>query len=198
MGTTASKKKHVHHKNDNVLEALSSIPASVATNTVTEFSAIGGDIFSALIGATPQAGELKPNQAIEFGQTQPEQPVVQPQLRVEAYQKPNSEALEMETKQQLEAIRAELKALTESLKNLHQEVQTAVAQEVVQPGVYHLTFYEQLRTFIRVLRQQIEDSRTWLAAFTTRKKKIGYWGMFKKHGTSFGLSNERSLATSAG
>lgn len=197
MVTAASKKKQTHHKNDNVLEALGSVPTGVASNTVTEFSKIGSDIFSALIGSQPRTGELKPNQAIEFGEKQPEQPAVQP-ARVEAYPRPNVDAIEMETRKQLEAIRAELKALISSLKNLHQEVQTAVAQEAVQPGVYHINFYEQLRTFIKVLRQQIEDSRTWLAAFSSRKKKMGYWGMYKKHGTTFGLSSERSLATSAG
>mgnify|MGYP001592197026 FL=1 len=95
-------------------------------------------------------------------------------------------------------IRAELKSLMASLKNLNKEVQNAVTQEVVNPGVYHVNFYEQLRNFIKVLRQQIEDSGAWLASFNTRKKKMGYWGMYKKHGTTFGLSNERSLATSAG
>ncbi len=197
MTQSGSKKKQTHYKNDNVLEALSSVPSGVASTTVTEFGKIGADIVSAFLGSTPRSGELKPNQPIELGEKQPEQAPVQPQ-RIETISKPNVDVLELETKKQLEAIRAELKALIASLKNLHQEVQTAVSQEVVNPGVYHLNFFEQLKTFIKVLRQQIEDSRTWLAAFTTRKKKIGYWGMFKKHGTTFGLSSERSLATSAG
>jgi len=200
MAQLASKKKQNHYKNDNVLEALGSVPTSVGKNTVSEFSKIGGDIVASLIGGMPASGELRPNQPIEFGDTKPErQEVVQP-ARVEAHTqpRPNMDAIEAETKRQLDAIRAELKALIVSLKNLHNEVATAVNQEVVNPGVYHLNFYEQLRTFIKVLREQVEDSRTWLASFSTRKKKMGYWGMYKKHGTTFGLSNERSLATAAG
>ncbi|HLD24379.1 MAG TPA: DUF5660 family protein [Patescibacteria group bacterium] len=199
MTQSNQKKKQNHYKNDNLLEAIGSVPSSVGKTTVSEVSRIGGDIFTSLLGSTPQSGELQPNQPIELGK-QPDQlpqPEVQP-VRVEAYPKPNIDALEMETRKQLEAIRQELKALIASLKNLHQEVQTAVSQEVVNPGVYHINFFEQLKTFLKVLRQQIEDSRTWLAAFTTRKKKLGYWGMFKKHGTTFGLSSERSLATAAG
>lgn len=200
MAQLVSKKKQNHYKNDNVLEALGSVPSSVGKSTVSEFSKIGGDIVSALIGGIPASGELRPNQTIELGDKQPEKHVAVQPVRVEAHPqpKPNMDAIESETKRQLDAIRAELKALIVSLKNLHNEVATAVNQEVVHPGVYHLNFYEQLRTFIKVLREQVEDSRTWLASFSTRKKKMGYWGMYKKHGTTFGLSNERSLATSAG
>ena len=69
----------------------------------------------------------------------------------------------------------------------------------MDPGIYHVNFFERLRSILKVLREQIDDSRTWLALSAQRKqKKLGYWGMFKKHGTSFGLSNERSIATSAG
>ncbi|MEK7532811.1 MAG: DUF5660 family protein [Patescibacteria group bacterium] len=197
MLQSSTKKKQTHHKNDNVLEALGSVPTSVGTNTVAEFSKIGSDIVSSLLGGMPKSGELQPNQAIEFGGPAPEPEAPQP-MRVEAQHRPNASVIEMETRQQLEMIRAELKSLMASLKNLNKEVQNAVTQEVVNPGVYHVNFYEQLRNFIKVLRQQIEDSGAWLASFNTRKKKMGYWGMYKKHGTTFGLSNERSLATSAG
>lgn len=192
-----TKKKQLHYKNDNVLEALGSVPSSVGSNTVAEFGKIGSDIVSSLLGGAPRSGDLAPNQAIEFGE-KPQETIVPQPVHVEALHKPNASLIDMETRQQLEAVRAELKALIASLKNLHQEVATAVAKEDVDPGIYHLNFYEQLRTFIKVLRLQVEDSRSWLASFGGRKKKMGYWGMYKKHGTTFGLSNERSLATAAG
>ena len=196
----SQKKKQVHYKNDNLLESLGSIPTSVGSSTVSEFSKIGTDIVSALLGGMPKSGELQPNQEIRLGNT-PEAPKAETQAKIEFHPAPQPQEhsrIEAETRQQLDAVRAELKALISSLKNLHQEVQTAVAQDVVQPGVYHINFYDQLRTFIHVLREQVEDSRTWLASFSTRKKKLGYWGMYKKHGTTFGLSSERTLSTSAG
>lgn len=197
MTQGSSKKKQTHYKNDNVLEALGSIPSGIGTNTVTEIGKIGTGIVDALIGSTPRSGDLQPNQPIEFGEKQIEQSPAAP-VRVEAIHRPNVDMIEMETKKQIDAIRAELKSLIASLKNLHTEVQKAVTEEVVDPGIYHLNFYDQLRTFIHVLRRQVEDSRSWLASFHSRKKKMGYWNMFKKHGTTFGLSNERSIATSAG
>jgi len=194
----SSKKKQVHYKNDNVLEALGSIPSGVGTNTASEIGKIGSNIVDALLGGTPRSGDLAPNQAIEFGAENPVEQAPAQTIRMETAPRPDISMIEMETKNQIDAIRAELKQLIASLKGLHQEVQTAVSQEDVDPGIYHLNFYDQLRTFIHVLRQQVEDSRSWLASFQSRKKKMGYWNMFKKHGTTFGLSNERSIATSAG
>ena len=110
----------------------------------------------------------------------------------------STDAIMEQTRQQLEAVRQELKALSQSLKNLSKDVQAAIETSPVSPGIYHINYYDQLRIFIHVLRLQIEDSRVWLQMSVGRKKKLGYWGMFKKHGTTFGLSNERSLATAAG
>ncbi len=195
----AQKKPIGSYKNDNVLETLGSIPSSIGTNTAAEVGKIGTDIVSALLGGIPKSGDLEPNQVIEFGQQKAEQqpqPISMPRLEVQP--RPNMTEIEAQTRQQIEAIRQELKALSKSIKGLNQEVQAAVSQEPVDPGIYHMNFYEQLRSFIAVLRQQIEDSRSWLATFNSRKQKKGYWGMYKKHGTNFGLSSERSLATSAG
>ncbi len=194
----ASKKKTTHYKNDNVLEALGSIPSGIGTNTATEIGKIGSGIVDALLGGTPRSGDLQPNQAIEFGNSPTIEHAPTQAVRTETMPRPDISMIEMETKKQIDAIRAELKGLIASLKNLHTEVQKAVTEDVVDPGIYHLNFYDQLRTFIHVLRQQVEDSRSWLASFQSRKKKMGYWNMFKKHGTTFGLSNERSIATSAG
>jgi len=57
---------------------------------------------------------------------------------------------------------------------------------------------ERISSILKLLREQVDDSRTWLSLHTNRKQKRGFWGMYKKHGTQFGLSNERTLATQAG
>lgn len=199
MNQVMAKKQIGSYKNDNVLEALGSIPSQITSNTTAELGKIGADIVSALTGSIPKSGELQPGEVIELGGKKAEKPEeIRVTPHIEVHTRPNATELDAQTKQQIEAIRQELKELAKSLKGLHQEVTNAVASEPVDPGIYHVNFYEQLRSFLAVLRQQIEDSRNWLAAFNTRKKKMGYWGMYKKHGTTFGLSSERSLATSAG
>lgn len=198
---TQGKKKPVAFKSDSFLEVLNSVPSSVGSTTVSEMGKIGADIVTSLLGGTPMSGELKPNQTIELGGAPKPERTPEPVIhapRMETVHRPNTSELDRETRTQIDAIRKELQALAKSLKGLHQEIQTAINEEPVDPGIYHVNFYEQIRSFLSVLRQQIEDSRSWLSTFNRRKKKMGYWGMYKKHGTSFGLSNERTLATSAG
>jgi len=199
MTKTSPKNKPANFKNDNVLEQLRGVSSDVAVNTVDMAAKVGETVFSALVGSPMQmSGELEPNQTIELGVQQQEtskQHIEAPKMDAAHA---SIDAIAEQTRQQLEAVREELKALAKSLKNLNQDVQSAIEQAPVSPGIYHINYYDQLRIFIHVLRQQIEDSRTWLSMSVGRKKKMGYWGMFKKHGTTFGLSNERSLATAAG
>ncbi|OGG30239.1 hypothetical protein A2973_01055 [Candidatus Gottesmanbacteria bacterium RIFCSPLOWO2_01_FULL_49_10] len=101
-------------------------------------------------------------------------------------------------KQKLEAVRLELRSLSTTIKKFHQEVIQAVEEIPVHPGIYHLNFLDRLQGIIRILRQQVEDGSNWLSLWTGRKQKKQYWGMYKKHGTKFGLSSERTLATQAG
>jgi hypothetical protein len=68
----------------------------------------------------------------------------------------------------------------------------------VSPGIYHVNFFERLRSIIQLLRQQVEDSRTWLLMVTTKRTQKDYWCMYSKHGTTFGLSSERIIATAIG
>lgn len=197
--TQSQKKKPIAYTNDNILEQLRTVSSDVPKSTVEVAAKIGTDVLTTIFGGTPQAGELQPNEAIELGthQTEQEAPIVFTP-RAELENKPNTSEIDMETRQQIEAVRQELKAIAQSLKGLHQEVLTAVETAPVDPGIYHLNFFDQLRSFLRLLRVQIEDSRSWMTASNTKRSKKGYWGMYKKHGTTFGLSNERSLATSAG
>ena len=46
--------------------------------------------------------------------------------------------------------------------------------------------------------KKVEDSGAWLGKVQGKGAKKGYWGMFKQHGTTFGLSGERSVATQVG
>lgn len=196
MPQTNTKKKSHTYTSDNVLEALRGVGSSVGKTIAKDVVVKGaGDILSSLVGA-PKSGELKQNQSIEFPFVK-EAPMAIPMRKIERTPVSFSQE-DIQTKQQIEAVRKELKALSESVKNLNQDVRKTILEAPVAPGVYHMNFYEQLRTYLQALRLQIEDSRTWLTAMTTKKGKQGYWGMYKKHGTTFGLSGERSIATSAG
>lgn len=99
----------------------------------------------------------------------------------------------------MEDILVELKRLTDASEELKVEFrEVSIEQRMVNPGKYHLNFFEWILSTIRLARMKIEDSGAWLSAFQNKKSKRQYWAMFKKHGTTFGLSNERVVATQTG
>lgn len=106
-----------------------------------------------------------------------------------------------EIERQIQAIRAELEAIIEEMKMLGKEVTEAkktLASTEVNPGKYHVGIFDRIRQFLKLLRKQISESRSWLEVTYTKKKARRYWWMYKKHGTTFGLSYERVIATQAG
>lgn len=104
-----------------------------------------------------------------------------------------------EVKAQIDALRQELRALAKEMAGLGQSVQKAVEEEVVNPGTYHIGFFEQLKRYIKLLRKQVSESKNWLALSAQRKQsQKHYWGQVQKSGTKFMLSQERYMATQAG
>ncbi len=196
MTKPQNTKKHVRYANDNILESLRGVGGSVVKTTADSAVKIGGDVLGSLFGSMPKSGELFTKEA---PQPEPERiPAVQPIHRPEMLRKPMPDFEQAKLKQEIAAVRSELKALSESIKNLHAEVAKAVDEVPVEPGIYHVNFFARLKSLLKLLREQIDDSRSWMILSSGRKKKMGYWGMYKKHGTSFGLSGERSIASQAG
>jgi len=104
-----------------------------------------------------------------------------------------------EISKKIQEIIVELKRLTVSSKELQIEFkEVAIEQRVVNPGKYHASFFEWVLSAIKLARMKVEDSGAWLSVSKSKKAKREYWAMFKKHGTTFGLSNERVVATQTG
>ncbi len=204
------KKTPKVYSNQNPIEAAKSIGSDVVQKVNTEL--VGGTVSSAFeqIGIIPKQGSLGINGEIDLTQFQSstigetkinttihpgivhaENIITQEQIFV---QKENQQA-----KCEINQILKELKILAESMKNFEHEVsKVAIETSPQNMGVYHKNFFEWLITMIRDLRKQVSESTTWLSVFKSKKKKRGYWNMFKKHGTQFGLSDERVIATSTG
>jgi len=102
-----------------------------------------------------------------------------------------------EMRRNIEQIKTELAKLVSSSEMLKMDFAEVAVEQTVNVGQYQLTFFEWMLTVIRAAREKVEDSGAWLNTVKGKKDK-GYWGMFKKHGTTFGLSGERSVATSVG
>lgn len=105
-----------------------------------------------------------------------------------------------EVEQRIGEVMNELKRIVESSNKIIQDEfgKVTVEQTPTEVGKYHVNFLDWMLITLQTARQKVEDSGAWLSAMKSKKDKKGYWGMFKKHGTSFGMSNERQVATQTG
>ena len=108
--------------------------------------------------------------------------------------------IQSETAELVQQLKQQVTLLEKSEKTLTKEIsKIKVEQLPAKTGIYYLRFLEWMIILVRQLRQRVEDGRAWLSTFQKRqKKRLGYWKMYKKHGTTFGLSHERTLATQTG
>jgi len=199
--SSKASKKPKTYTNDSILEALRDLSGGVGKTVAKDVAGkVGSDAITSVFGTLRQGEPVRvPDRNIKPEQ-KPEKfypPIARPEARPAAPQPMKED--QQKLAQQIEAVRQELKAIAASIQSLNSEIGKAVEAVPVNPGVYHANFFERLKSVLIILKEQIDDSRAWLQLSAQKKqKKLGYWGMFKKHGTSFGLSNERSIATSAG
>ncbi len=107
-------------------------------------------------------------------------------------------AHEKQLQQEIAEVRQELQLLIQTIGKVEQQIETAVVQEVVDPGVYHLNFFQKLATWLRMVRKSLQEGELWLEMWHSRSQRSAYWKGVKKSGSSFMLSGERSLATQTG
>lgn len=115
----------------------------------------------------------------------------------------DEEKSQIETKRrqlmlELHALSQEVLRLAQSTQELGEQTKIAAIQAPVNPGIYHLVFFEKLIEFIVSFRKKIDSSVVWLKAQNKRSEKKNYWAMYKKKGSSFLLSPEHYLQRSAG
>lgn len=190
---------------DSFLEALRDLGGGVADSVAHDVvGGIAQEAFDQITGN--RRGDLRPNQTINFQELRKkeEQLKYSRNFQNEFLDLRRQEKLvwtrqEQQTKLQISAILQELKKLAEATKNLAKEVDIATKQVPVEPGVYHINFFERLRETIILFKKRIEDSATWLAASNQKAKKRNYyWGQVRKSGTKFMLSPEHYMATQVG
>ncbi|MGB9707034.1 MAG: DUF5660 family protein [Microgenomates group bacterium] len=199
-----NKKKLV--KQDSFLEALRDLGGGVIDSMAHDVvEGITQEAFNQI--TSRKTGELKPGQTLDVGQLAKTEEKLEKQTKKftqEFLDIRQQERLvwvreKQDTRLQIAAILEELKKLASATKNLSTEVDIAAKQIPVEPGVYHISFFEKLRQTLTLLRKRIEESATWLATFNQKAKKRNYyWAQVRKSGTKFMLSQERYMATQAG
>lgn len=81
---------------------------------------------------------------------------------------------ELKTKRALEQLRQELVFLVEDIKQFRKELAIATQQRIVSPGIsgtYHYNFFNQLRSFVVLVRKSVKEASTWIHTTNGKKQK---------------------------
>lgn len=198
--------KQVGHQ--SILESLKDIGTSASDSFKNEVIR-PQDFMDQVFGSvTPQkySGEINPGEALEvndvFTGKREETIKLKKQLslekRLREEEKIRVEKKSNELKIQLQAVMQEVAMLASTTQGLADEIKVASMQAPIEPGVYHVIFFEKLLEFIKSFRKKVEDASIWLHASNKRAQKKNYWAKYKKHGGKFLLSADHYLTRSAG
>ena len=146
------------------------------------------------------SGELIPGEALEMkmalsGKAE-ENRKLQTQLTHEHQMRADEQRIlgrkHQELKMQLSVVTSEVQKLAQTTQGLSKEVQIAAFQAPVEPGTYHVIFFEKLVEFIRDFRKKIENASVWLSSYNNKAKKRAnsFWGQVGTSGAKRLLSSE--------
>ena len=204
------KPKNKNHK-ANPLESLKTLGTSTADKMKEEAARLPEDFMEQLFGIhAPQkkySGEIGAGEAIEvndvFSGQHEELIKLRKQQALEHRLFQEERALidkkTNDLRLQLKAIQEEILILAKHTEELAEETTVAAMQATVEPGVYHVIFFEKLLEFMKSFNKKIEEAGVWLHASNKRASRKNAWGAnYKKHGSKYLLSGEHYLQRSAG
>ena len=102
-------------------------------------------------------------------------------------------------RKEIEGVRSELAMLVKTMGKVEKQIENAIMDNVTDAGVYHLNYFQKLKTWIIFMRKSLEDSSSWLGMSAGRgKRKAYFWGQVQKSGTKYSMSSERNVQMGAG
>src|SRR5260221_7827413 len=108
---------------------------------------------------------------------------------------------EAKDKELIKQLQEQLRSLAKEMKTLDSSVKTAIHADVIDPGTYHVHFFQQLLNFVVLMRKRVQEANTWIENFNSRSKKQGaFWSQVNsKHGgTAYLMSQEHQVARNVG
>ncbi len=101
-------------------------------------------------------------------------------------------------KKEVDGVRQELAMLVATMGKVEKQIEVAMMDNIVDGGLYHLNYFQKLKTWIRFMRKSLEDSSSWLQMSGGRKSKGYYWTQESRSGTKYSMSSERNVQMGAG
>lgn len=188
----------------NPLETLQDLGSGMVKKTASQFGDIGAGMLDQLLGNYDSWEEEEKKNTSSHAKEQEQQKQKSKQEGnvfnfKDRYEK---EIVQNEIKQLLEQIRQEIRMIKNADKSLLHEVKDieklSLESMPEQTGVYHVRFLEFVLNILRSVRAKVNESRTWLEAMQTKRKKRGslFASLSKKKGTQYSLSQELQASRS--
>lgn len=211
MGKMNNPKKQTRlpYNNGNAVESIKDLTRNVVKSTTHDFlGGVAREMFEEF-GLAPRrriSGTLAPSEPLDLSKIREEEKTPTKGEQKETFisrekflSSQKEKGVEQEVQVLLIEIKREIKRFAENTQKLETETAKIIVEEVPpHPGIYHRNFFEWLLNVLRLLREKVEDANLWLMMAKNKKIKKGYWAKWKTHGTSFGLSSERGVATQTG
>lgn len=208
---TKTKKKQNNYADKNPLEVLKGVGSGVLDSAVNDLAKQGvSDLWEQLLRGSSKdknsnAGDLEEGQELDLknhGKRQEKEhaaPAINYHHEIAETERRANRENQQSIHSKIQEILIELKKISETSVEIAMEFkEVTVEQRIEKPGEYHVSFFQWMLSVIKAARVKIEDSGAWIKTMKSKKGQKNYWNMFKKHGTSFGLSNERVVATQVG
>lgn len=101
-------------------------------------------------------------------------------------------------RKEIDGVRQELQMLVATMGQVEQRVEQAMMDNIVDGGLYHLNYFQKLKTWIKFMRKSLEDGSAWLQMTGSRKSKGYFWTQEAKSGSKYTMSSERNVQMGAG
>ncbi len=200
IGSVPQNKKQLP-RYKNPLESLKDLGSHAAKSVSSDFGKLGGGLIDQFFGPYEDE-EMMEEDPLRREQKQEQKPQRRKETIFNFREHYEKETIQRQIQELLGQIKSMTKAAEKEGSELMQEVREAEKMTIESlpptPGIYHVRFLEQILSLLQVVRSKIGESRTWLEAMISKKKKRGsaFMSLSKKKGTQYSLSQELQSARS--
>ncbi len=204
------KKAQQLRTKQNVLESLKDLGVGAGSQTGDFLKNTSEDFFRELMGLSlpkvKRRGDLSAGEPLQMSEVMSEKSDENKHLKAQismerqlsSDERQVSQKKSNELKVELQALMQEVQKVSESTQNLAEVTQVTMMTAPIEPGIYHITFFQNILEFLQSFRKRIDYTAAWLQSSNKRAEKKNYWSMYKKKGSSFLLSPDHYLQRSAG
>jgi len=190
----------------NPIESLGDVSRTVGTNTVDSLRDLGSGMLDQLLSITnnQESGDEQEEQIKQFdAQKNEDKKAVKKEANLFSYQSHHENVivrdqinkLVEQIKQEVQYIKKTDSSLLNDVRDIEKFTMDTLSEK---PGIYHVKFLEIVLRILQGVRMKVGESRTWMQALMSKKKKRGsaFLTRSKKQGTAYSMSQELSNSRS--